>query len=712
MNQQPRKTKIGFIFIRSLFSYLIILALPLIVLSSFYSMRFLNRYYDEIFETVDLELAQMATAFENQITNMEYIVGQLSLMGTVKAVSQAHSIMDLAPVMTTLSIFTSANPFLSDIILMLDNSDWVLSPSTTSEKSSYFDRVLTTVEMSHDDFIRLLDTPRMTCIPSQPIRNLGVSREAQRSLLFIFPLYTDYNRRAGSAIFQVKEDTVSSLISQRLLGYDATIRIQDSNGTTVYGNRSATEGNPSVVRRTRLSRAWQYVAEIPHHQHTFSQVQALQRDFVTTIIITLALSAVVITLLQTVNYRPLKVLNNRARQLLPSVDGRNELSTITSAMDFLSDQYDAISNRLADTLSSVRAERMYRLITSRYDSRSDFNMDSADIGLELYWDRFVVALLLFQGNEPTRIDNTLPQEAGIHTLHVINPFNPQQVIILFNLEDGHHIEASFLQSIQRELSHHHANAVTIGVGSEVQGTKAIFRSYIEADSALEHHFSKGSGAILYFANLDESQHSYIRYPHHQFEALHNTLLVRNEEEIKLQVNEIIAFMETQQLPLHLIRSICLNLIHLVNEFGLSDEATNPIELSGMETAQQIIQLIKEWSDHLQTARESANSIDEVFTYLNDNCLRCDFSVYETAEHFGMTLPAFSKYFKTTTGHNVIDYTLRYRISTARILLEKTDMPLKDIAEKVGYYNMSSFTRRFKLDQGITPSEYRRLHEQG
>lgn len=714
MEQQEKKPKLGFVFIRSLLSYLIILALPLIFLSSFYSIRFLNRYYDEIFETVDLELAQMATEFENQITNMEYIVGQLSLMGTVKDVTLADSIMDLTPTMTTLSIFTSANPFLADIILMFDQSEWVISPSTTSEKSSYFDRVLTTVTMGRSDLLQLLATPKMICVPSQPIKNLGVSREEQRSLLFIFPLFTDYNRRVGSAIFQVKEKSVLALVSQRLRSYEANVSIGSIQGSTIYESNPSQLKTDSDILRSYRTRAWQYTAHIPHYQHAFSQIQALRRDYITTIILTLALSAVVITLLQTLNYRPMRMLNTRARQLLPTAGGRDELSTISNAMEYLSDRYDALSTRLEGTLSSVRAERMYRLITGRYESRHDFNMDAAEIELELPWDTFVVALLLFHARQPNLdepIDRLLPSGDGIRTLYAINPFNPRQMILLFNLGKDLVLDASLLQSVQDNFRKQHLSSVTIGVGSQVQGTKSIFQSYIEADSALEHHFSKGNDTILLFTELEESQYTYTSYPHRQFEALHNTLLVHNEEEIKEQVQEIIVFMENQDLPLHLVRSICFNLIHLVNEFGLSDGATNPIELSGMETAQEIIALIREWSDRLKVSKEGHSSIEEVFTYLNDNCLRCDFSVYETAEHFGMTLPAFSKFFKTMTGHNVIDYTLGYRMSTAKILLEKTDMPLKDISEKVGYYNMSSFTRRFKSDQGITPSEYRKLQDQ-
>lgn len=47
-----------------------------------------------------------------------------------------------------------------------------------------------------------------------------------------------------------------------------------------------------------------------------------------------------------------------------------------------------------------------------------------------------------------------------------------------------------------------------------------------------------------------------------------------------------------------------------------------------------------------------------------------------------------------------------RISNARELLSKTDIPIADIASSCGYQNPFAFSRAFKRETGITPSEYR------
>ena len=47
-----------------------------------------------------------------------------------------------------------------------------------------------------------------------------------------------------------------------------------------------------------------------------------------------------------------------------------------------------------------------------------------------------------------------------------------------------------------------------------------------------------------------------------------------------------------------------------------------------------------------------------------------------------------------------------RIAAAKALLEKQELPIWEIGEKTGYGNQSAFTKRFKLETGITPLEYR------
>jgi AraC-like DNA-binding protein len=53
---------------------------------------------------------------------------------------------------------------------------------------------------------------------------------------------------------------------------------------------------------------------------------------------------------------------------------------------------------------------------------------------------------------------------------------------------------------------------------------------------------------------------------------------------------------------------------------------------------------------------------------------------------------------------------RKRIEAAKSKLDQTDEPVREIASQVGISDYNYFTKVFKQFTGITPSEYRRMHE--
>ncbi|MBQ8137582.1 MAG: helix-turn-helix transcriptional regulator, partial [Clostridia bacterium] len=61
------------------------------------------------------------------------------------------------------------------------------------------------------------------------------------------------------------------------------------------------------------------------------------------------------------------------------------------------------------------------------------------------------------------------------------------------------------------------------------------------------------------------------------------------------------------------------------------------------------------------------------------------------------------------GMTPLDYLTLLRSERAKVLLEQTDMSIRDISLQVGYYDSGSFIRRFKQVTGETPLQYRRGH---
>lgn len=708
MKHHSHSPRIGAQYIRSLLSYLVVLAIPLVLLISFYSFRFLSKYYDEVYETVDLELQQISSNFEYQLSTMESILGQLSLSGSLQQITDSATVLDLEPMIQYLSIFTSTNPFFADVILVLDHIPYVVTSSTTSEETYFFKTLLRLEGVSPSELQQSFRRPDRSFQSNAFLQNRSLNNRTEAGSLFMFPIFSDYNKRLGSLVFHIKEANLAQLIGQRLESYQARVSIATSDGHVLFSQGPELDPQTKQLTRSYCSGRWVYTAVIPDSLATFAQVRTLIREFILIILVILIISGVLIAILQRINYRPMHLLNVRARQLNPAAEGRDELNNISSTLEFLSTQ-------LQCNIEAVKNERIIRLLSSLYASKEDFNMDCIDLDLELTEDRYQVSIVLFHEPIPTIADVVSMLRTFFHPIsffYAQHSFSANQLVLLYTLTDDQSISLQYLEDARKLIETTFKSTVTIGFGTLVTSTSTIADSYLQAASALEHRFIKGNSTTIGFKDIEPLQKGSPTYPHKEFELLNNAFLAQGIQEIRESIKRVIDYIDHTELPLYLVRSICFDLVHMVNAHNPT-QSRDFIELSGGETAQEIIAKIKTWHDELQIQMRTGDgpTIEEMISYLDENALRCDFSVFEVAEYFGMNLSTFSKYFKSLTNQNVIDYTLTYRISAAKLLLETTDFSLKDIAEKVGYYNLSSFTRRFKSDQGITPSEYRRLKEQ-
>jgi AraC-like DNA-binding protein len=83
------------------------------------------------------------------------------------------------------------------------------------------------------------------------------------------------------------------------------------------------------------------------------------------------------------------------------------------------------------------------------------------------------------------------------------------------------------------------------------------------------------------------------------------------------------------------------------------------------------------------------------------------SVSQAAEIASMTPNAFCRYFKQCTNKTYINFVLEIRIGQAcRLLKQRKDLQISEIAFRCGFNNLTNFNRKFKQFNKRTPSEFR------
>ncbi|MFF2889994.1 helix-turn-helix domain-containing protein [Paenibacillus sp. NPDC057967] len=77
-----------------------------------------------------------------------------------------------------------------------------------------------------------------------------------------------------------------------------------------------------------------------------------------------------------------------------------------------------------------------------------------------------------------------------------------------------------------------------------------------------------------------------------------------------------------------------------------------------------------------------------------------------AKALNYSVPYITKQFKRQTGKSPIDFLIGVRIEKAKELLRRTDTSVQEIAEGVGYADLSYFAKTFKKHTGQTPLQYK------
>lgn len=114
--------------------------------------------------------------------------------------------------------------------------------------------------------------------------------------------------------------------------------------------------------------------------------------------------------------------------------------------------------------------------------------------------------------------------------------------------------------------------------------------------------------------------------------------------------------------------------------------------------------IRKLNEGVQSAEKN---VEKVKTYIETH-FKEEMTRESLASEVFMNPDYLSKLFKKNTGSSLMDYVTKVRIERAKELLERTVLPISEIAIETGYSNTAYFTKMFKkYTNGVTPREYRK-----
>lgn len=103
----------------------------------------------------------------------------------------------------------------------------------------------------------------------------------------------------------------------------------------------------------------------------------------------------------------------------------------------------------------------------------------------------------------------------------------------------------------------------------------------------------------------------------------------------------------------------------------------------------------------------SNKLATIFNYVFEN-YHHHIDISSAASMACMSKAAFCRYFKRSTHKTFSQFVNEIRISQATKLLMGKEYNITDVCYACGFDNVSYFNRQFKINQGISPREYRKV----
>ena len=107
-------------------------------------------------------------------------------------------------------------------------------------------------------------------------------------------------------------------------------------------------------------------------------------------------------------------------------------------------------------------------------------------------------------------------------------------------------------------------------------------------------------------------------------------------------------------------------------------------------------------------RKSANLglKEDILRYIQENFAQPELYNGGIAERFQISEKYLSEFFREQTGGSVGKYIEKLRLDYACKLILESNFSMKEIGEKCGFHNQSTFYKSFNRVYGISPKQYK------
>lgn len=754
------KRKKDHLFGRQLVNYIVLVGFLFISITVlFVSIR--EKYKNQVEENSLSSLRHVVEGLDTRLGEVSAIASEIVTNDGFRVYSFMQSnggqsdFSFLYDIFNGIPSYPQVNDVIYDTIAYFYDSESFLSPIVVSNRSeTFYNTYMKYEDLSYEEW--------QTDVKEGPYRdkywktsNVETSNTLDQNIITFLRYFNDVVSPKGVLSIMVDRDRLFEQIDLSVVGEDGAFYIMDKYTSEIIASHqpqlsmtmtlSVKEKIPEAGMEVEIDDRNYYVIQIEAADQPLtyvafisigSMMAEVQEATVNSIILFAVILLVAVTLSMIFTYLNIKPVREIIRILADSdvdlvKDESGEYSFIKGGISRLIEENTDLSTNLEREQLILRSVFISRLLLNEYKDDSMVKLYLDKSGIVLEDDNYVLltckTFLSTNGSDQLdaidalriSIASILRQKLGLNTY--IQNMEVDKVVIIISYP-----KTVYYEEIQIKLEKIAMDFIEAGdpiMFAMSQQYKSLIDTpvhYSSNNELLRTCFPKKLN-IIYSTDLNETDDR--NYFGREDQDKFASLIRMGEGNSAYELIEKV-IMDYHAIPSVKLRQTLMSIKNTLEKVEISGEVQFDMKsyylsvsllMKSMTVKQYLSNLlisIGMIAGHYQSTKESSNTAlrDRIIDYVSENVSNHELCLAMIADALSASEKYISRYFKDQTGQNLIAYIEELRMKKAIEMILNTDMPLKLIADEVGYVNNNTFYKAFKRKYGISPGEYRRTRK--
>jgi two-component system, response regulator YesN len=747
-------------YFKILFSFSILSILIVLTTSIFISSIYMKNVYTQLEDNYSNTLDRLNNNFDNIFSSLNQLNVNLRQYPEVNTflISKTADTQTIMNITSLLVPITSMNPYIYSTILY--NKDYrypISSGKSGVNLSQFINSKLKHPNIKSNLNIVYTDVNQYQTIGLKPLSALSIifsdNENVGQSIdnAIIMTLDVDEIRKnvlsKYDGITIVTDDSSNIIFSNYDTNMDNSIksgnylkRIIASKSTS--GDFRAKIGNDTkIITFTKNASTSFYIINIRSYQGIKDIIYSKVFNIVLICLGIIILYSIVAYFVSRKIYSPIgkttKMFSSFSKSTLDSET--DELSFISKVFSETVEELNKLEIKNKDKISKLKVENLKSILRNNVIP-SEVRDEILSSNLNVSFSNLILLSLKIDNyyeidrNERYAYENTLC--IGIPDLikdtfncEVVNLYKGE-IAVLMNFKSE--IQNSFevlVTETEKIISAIHKTMevnITAGIGGIANNMEECSIIYSHALEMVKHRFVIGMNMVIYQEYLDNNLTNDISISKETEVTLVNSIKLRKKLSYIENINYITDLLKKCVYSkavsmLFQVMTICIQAINETVAQEESNYSLNFEEFNQLFNKLQTVEDAKKWLLNIYNEYEQAyeevlklrsnkhgSLVKKMEDYIKQNYTNNGICLDVIAEITGYAPYYISKIFKEITGSSINDYIREVRITSAKKLLETTNVKASEIGFMTGFSNTSNFYLVFKKDVGLAPVEYRQL----